>query len=347
MRDGRRTTTTSGTRYLAAGAVVVALGLGGAALVLWGDAAPRRADGDTTGAGEGAAPPALAPGALDEVLTSARGLIDRGEFQKALTVLESALAQQPGEQALHVMHAESLLGLRRLEDAYGAYERALASGTRTGDLEFAAGTTASMIGRLDRAEEHYQAAQAQMKGDHRPSLFLAQVQLKLRKVDEAKASLLIAGRLEPNSAVVWGTLAQVALDENKATLAQQHAARARELEPRVTLWRLLEARALRRQGKAEDALLILTALEPAEQRQGPVLSLIGECFGLLGRPAEAAARYAAAADALPTDGPLALETALWFERAGNAERALHYARHARMLAVQEAAPVVERLSKDE
>lgn len=330
------------TRYAGAGVIVLVLAVGAGVFLWWPVAGPRDASGEPTGTG-GAR---LRGENLDAVLTTAKGAIDRGEFERARVILEGALAERPDEQSLHLLHAEALAGLRLLEESYAAYERALACGPRTGDLEFAAGTLASSIGRLDRAEEHYMAAQASMRTDYRPSLFLAQTQLKLRKVEEAKANLLIAGRMEPRAAVVWGTLAQVALDENKPSLAQQHAARARELEPRVTLWRLLEARAYRRQGEPEQALLLLTALEPAEQRLRPVLTLIGECFALLGRPEESAARYAAASDAAPDDGPLALETALWFERTGERAKALRYAEHARMLAVPEAAPVVERLRRD-
>jgi tetratricopeptide (TPR) repeat protein len=280
---------------------------------------------------------------LDAALTEVAGLIDHGEAAKALEVLQPLLVKHVDVQQVHLLHGQALTSLSRLDEAYRAYERALAIGPRDGQMEFEAGTLASATGRLQRAVEHYQAAQFAMKTDPRPPLFLAQVQLKLHRREEARASLAIAARLNPDLAVVWGTWAQLELDEGRPQIAAQHAARARELEPRVTLWRLLEARALRRQNKPEEALALLTGLDPAEQRNEHILNLMGECLGLLGRPGEAAALFAAAADSDPTNGKLSLDTALWYERAGEKHKALKYAEHAKMLAAPGAAEIVERL----
>jgi len=280
---------------------------------------------------------------LDAVLSASRDYLDKGEPEKADAILVSAIGQNAEEQGLYTLHAEVLLALKRLPEAYDAYEKALAIGPRTGEIEFAAGTVATMLDRHERSLEHYAAAQYSLKSDYRPSLFLAQVQLKLRQTEEAKANLILAGKLNPDAGVIWGTLSQIALDENALGLAIQHAARARELEPRVTLWRLVEARALRRQGQPERALELLTGLDDSEKRDRNVLTLMAECYGMLGKPAQSAAIVRAAADATPTDASLALETALWLEKAGDKPTALKYAEHAGMLGAEGAGAVIARL----
>lgn len=344
---------TSPTGRIVAAILLVGLLLTGIALFVAAmrQAGPGKAAGTptpTAPSNNSTSAPAIRPAdaaAIDAILNSANEYLKTEQAEKADAILAAAVLQHPGEQRLYILHAEALATLKRLDAAYDAYVRALAIGPRDGETEFAAGTLASMIGKLDRAAEHYQAAQTAMKNDPRPPLYLAQVQLKLHQAEEAKASLAIAGKLDPESAIVWGTLAQVALDENRPNLAQQHAAKARELEPRVTMWRLLEARALRRQNKPEEALAILTPLDDIEKREKPVLSLLGECFGLLNRPADAAAAYAKAAEFDPSDGQLSLDTALWFERAGDKTTALKYAERAAMLSTDGAAAMVERLKQ--
>jgi tetratricopeptide (TPR) repeat protein len=187
-------------------------------------------------------------------------------------------------------------------------------------------------------------AQAADKTTPTYPLYLALIQVKLEQIPEAKKNLLLAATLDPDQAVAWGTLADLWLRESSVDLCLQHIARARELQPEYTPWRLIEARALKRKGDARAALELLVPLDPSERRQEHVLRLIGECYGMLKRPADAAAAYADAATADPTNGGLAYETALWFERAGDTTHALEWADRARMLGHAEAAELVTKLS---
>lgn len=287
--------------------------------------------------------PADAVASVDASLNAGETLRKAGDFAKAEKVLTTAIGQFPKEQVLYIAYAELLAEQKRPADAYAQYEKALAVGPRDGEIEITAGTLASMLGRLDRAEEHYAAAQAARPHDYKPSLLLAQVQVKRGETDEAKKNLMVAGNLKPDSAIVWGTLADLALRENKTGLARQHIARARQVEPRVTLWRLIEARALRRDNEPEQALELLTGLDPSAQREPGVMELMSECYGLLGRPGDAADLWARAADKDPTRGDWSYQAALWFDRAGDGARALEYAQRAVFLNVEDATPLYERL----
>ena len=280
---------------------------------------------------------------VEAVLRAAADYMQAGARATAAAVLSAAAREHPSNPDLRLAYGEVLVALGRAEEAYREYEAALACGAEGAATHFAAGTVASMAGLPDRAVEHFAAAQAAdpTKADY--PLYLAQVQLRQGDVQRAKVNLLLAARLDEGRAVAWGTLAEVALRENKPDLALQHVARAREIEPRVTAWRVVEARALNRLGDPERALLALRGVEGADARSLPVLRLMGECYGLLGRPADAAREFAQASDARPGDAEMAFEAAVWLERAQDAKSAVRYANRAAELGHTGAKEMAARL----
>lgn len=327
-------------------AIVIVLLL--AAAVVMGVLVVRRASSNATQTGannnSGITPtPAQEPEKLDDILNAVQSLKRDQQWDKAEALLTSAIAKNAEEQALYVQYAEVLIGKDQQDKAYEQYEKALAIGPRSAELEFVAGTTASAAGRLDRAEEHFGAAQAQNKTDWKPPLFLAQVQVKQNNFAEAKKNLLMATHLKSDLGVAWGTLAEIALRENDASIALQHIAKARELEPDSVLWRLVQARALKRVGKPQEALDALAGLDETQRLEPGILAIMGECYGLLRKPADAAALYAGMSDRFGDRGELALEAAQWFERAGDKENARKYAERASFLSVAGATELLERV----
>lgn len=304
---------------------------------LWRDAAPAEASAETK--------PRPAAGAerIDVLLQSAATYAMQGEHAKADAILREACGTHPTEQSLYLARADLLAGLRRLEEAYECYEKALAIGPRENRIEKKAGSIALLLGRTERAVEHYSAAQSADPGDADAALLLGQAQFRAGDFDEARASLVRAGRLAPERGIVWATLAEIAFRENKPHVASQHIAKARELEPRVTQWRLIEARVLNRLGEPQRALDLLIGLSEAERRDPAVLKLLGESLGLLRRPGDAATLFAEASAAAPGNADLALETALWFERAGESARAAEFAELAERLGHPQAKAVSARL----
>lgn len=302
--------------------------------------------------GKAGGPPGIAPqpGAdaakLDAIQNTAQELIRRGEPKQAEALLRGAIAEHLTEQQLYVQLGDLLSTQKRPDEAYATYSQALATGPGDADLEFAAGTAAAAVGKLDRAEEHYQASMTKRPTDFRAPMYLAQVQMKQEKLEEASASLLLAAKLNPEAAIVWGSLAEISLRQNKLTLAVQHAKRARELEPRVTVWRLIEARALKREGRPEEALGLLVGLDEAAKREPGVDLLQAECYGMMGRPGDAAAVYLTKLKADGSDGVSTLQAAIWLEKAGDMKQARELAQRAEMLAVPGAKEVASRLGKE-
>ncbi|HYE62111.1 MAG TPA: hypothetical protein VD997_08950 [Phycisphaerales bacterium] len=282
---------------------------------------------------------------IDAVLNSAQTYLNNSEPEKAEAVLKGAIAQHAGEQSFYLMYAELLAGQKRLAESYDNYVKALAIGPRDAATELAAGTVANLQGLHDRAVEHFMAAQTANPSDDKPPLYLAAVQVKLNQKDEAKKNYLLAAKLNPDNATPWAALAQLALDENKLDLARQHIEKARTLQPANTTFRLIESRALKRQGKAEEALQLLVNLDAAQKRLPGVMPQIAECYGLLQRPRDAALLYATASDEEPANAQWAYEAALWFDRALDKVQALKYAQRAAALNAEGAAKLVERLSQ--
>lgn len=296
------------------------------------------------GTGTPATPPAPAD-KIDAVLNAVLPLRNSQEWGKAESILNEAIRQYPEEQVLYLQLGEILAIQRKSAEAYSNFEKALAIGPREPEIEMAAGTVANDCNRLDRAEEHYQAAQAAKKNDWQPSLFLAQVQMKRSNFGDAKKNLMLAASAKPDLAVAWGSLAEVLLRENAVGPALQNIAKARQLEPDNLSWRMIEARALKRDAKPEAALQLLVGLDEATKTQSGVLALMSECYGLLKRPTDAAAQYAQVSDRFADKPEWALEAARWFDRAGDKARALEYARRAQYLGDKDAEKLAAELSK--
>lgn len=264
------------------------------------------------------------PSTIDAILNSARTLTNEGEHGKAEAILTEAVKQFPEDQELRLALASTYLELKQGDRAYEQYTAALTIGPRTPAIEFTAGTVANTIGRLELAVEHYSAAQRADPTNADYPLYLGQVQAKLGQNDAAKASLLRAAKLNEERAIIWGTLGDIAMRENNANLAIQHAARARTLDPSNVVYRLIEARALNRTGKPEEALELLVAVPDADRRLPEIMRLMADSYGMLKRPRDAALLYAAASDNSPDNKDLAEQAAEWFERAGDAEKAAQY-----------------------
>lgn len=298
-----------------------------------------------TASGGGASGASRPLGSIDEILNAANSLQRVRKYPEAQALLKQATVEHPEEQRLYFEYAQVLVASQQLEPAYQAYVKALATGQRTAQLELAAGTVASMLNRLPLAEEHLAAAQQADKSDFKAPLFLAQVQLKQDKLEDAKKNLLLAALLKPDSATPWGTLAEIALRENKISIALQHIAKARELEPHVILWRVMHARALKRENKPEQALIELIGLSLSERLEPGVLQTMAECFGMLKRPVDAAKMYSEASDANPGKGDVALQAATWWERAERSDVAVKYAQRAVDAGEQGAAETLARVKK--
>lgn len=268
---------------------------------------------------------------VEAVLATVQRLTADDQPGAAETVLSDAVRQFPVDQDLRLAYADLLMSRRRWNEAYDQYVGAIEIGRVPAPVQFSAGTLASMTDRPELAAAHFDAAMRLDPSEPNYAMYLASAQLKLRQLSEAKASLAIAVRLAPDRAPVWGMLGQIALDENKLGMAAQHLDRARKLQPNEPAWVLMRARTHKRAGETEAALELLHTLPPQSMDEASTLELLAECYGLLGRPGDAASRYIDAAEQRPGDAELAFETALWLDRAGERAEAVRWAERASSL----------------
>lgn len=321
---------------IASGIILALVATLGGTLWVWSNGAPQQATASPL--------PAAAPEA-SSALQSARQFMAQNKWTNAEAILAQAVVRTPDDQNLRIARAETFVGLKRYGDAYNQYEKALAIGPREPKIEFAAGVAASQANMVDRAIEHFSMAQTADPREPSYPFWLGQMQRKEGNLEACKASLLRAANLDQSNAFIWGALADISLGENNVNLAIQHIAKARTLQPDASEWRILDARAHKRKGEPEKALSILNAIEPHQRQEAPVARLISECYGMLGRSADAASILGDASLAAPTDGSLAYDAALTYERAGNVAKAVEFARYAKASGNPSAAKLLAKLGQ--
>lgn len=297
-------------------------------------AASDSAAGSGSGAGaknDGAAPAVRDEAKLEEVLKAAADRAQVSDWKTAEVILSAATQTYAGMRRVHQAYAECLLQSGKRPEALEQYEKAITStdaGEPSAELLTIAGTVANSAGKPQRAIDLYKQATLKYPEHGEAFVLLGQVQLKQSMLDEAKASLLQAGRLITDRGVIWGTLAEIALRENKLQLAEQYIDKARQIEPGMLDWRLIEARLRNRQNQPKKSVEILGGVSETELLQRRVAKLLSESLSMMGEKREAMALLERSSDANPTDGELALDAAASCERAGDTAAALRLAERA-------------------
>jgi tetratricopeptide (TPR) repeat protein len=282
----------------------------------------------------------------DEVLELGRQAIKNNKAELAAKELGAGVERFPNDQPLRLAYAEALLAQGKFADAYEQYDRAVAFGEDKAPYRFAAGMAAMKAGLDDQAEAQWLKARELDKASPQYPLFLAQLQRKKGRNADARANLMIAVALDPNLAVAWGSLAAIALDENHTGPALQHAEKAAKLDPTNPLWRVLQAKVLRRENRPREALdLVLAIPEFDRANDATIIEEIAACHGMLGDPRAASEEYVKASEGSPENAEFAYQAALWLQRAGDEGRALAYAKRAGMLGKAEGKKLAESLDK--
>lgn len=278
------------------------------------------------------------------ILLRAKDLLREEKPREAALILQRAVDAFPEDRELRLALAEALLGIADNSAAYEQYTNAIALSDTEASTRSVAGTLASKLGMPEQSIAHYQRAQELDPTSARYPLFLAQVQRSLGQTVEAKASLLLALRIEPENTLAAGTLADMLLADNQAEQALRQVAAARLAEPDAMQWKLIEARALNRLGRSEAALLVMRSIPDPSLEIPEVRGLFSQICGKLGRHDEAAQLFARALSNDPANGTLAMETAGLFERAEDLTSAIEYAKAAEALKAPGAQAMVDRLA---
>lgn len=258
------------------------------------------------------------------ILQTASTAVVEGRPERAVSMLETAASTWPRDQDIRLQLSQAYLSTKDYTKALAAQQAAIDIGPALAPMHFEAGTIANAAKLPNDAIKHFTAAATIDPSDVRYPLYLGLIQAQLAQDAPASASLAKALRLDPDLAEAYGTLAEIALKTNNTDLARQHIDKALALRPASDVYRFINAKVYKRAGDAKAAANILLALDAAVRFQPAYLQLLAECFGMLQRPADAAAQYAAASDAKPADRDLAAKAAEWYERAGNPSAGVAY-----------------------
>lgn len=315
-----------------------------AALPGCGDGSQGQSDPESSAGEAGLDLPELETAAA--VLAAFADYRARDEDSRAEAVIAAAVRRWPDDPTLRTAFGELLLTTERYDDARRQFDEAIALGQTDGPTLFASGMAASMAGDHTAAESSFDGAAKAAPGRVDYAIHLGQARLRLNDLPGANAALVRAAAIDESRAIIWGTLGEIALRENRPRLAAQHAAKARSLEPAVTPWRLIEARGLKRMGEPEEAILVLRGVVEGDLASPPVARTLAECFGLLGRPADGLDAIEHAARMGGDDASLWFDAAVWAQRADRTDTARRHAARAAELGHDAAAELLTDLTED-
>ena len=189
-------------------------------------------------------PPAL--------LLIATALRQTGNMDNALAHIERLVAQQPRWAAAHLEHALVLGALRRGHDAVEALRRALALRDDLPEAWRALGDHLSAIGDSDGAQDAY--ARQVRAATHDPRLIEAATAMLEERIPAAEALLKEQLRRAPTDVAALRMLAEVAMRLGRLEDAEALLARCLELAPAFATARHNYAQLLTRDNRPLQAL---------------------------------------------------------------------------------------------
>ena len=292
-----------------------------------------------------APPPASSPTMVaadrDAALAAAAKALDDGRFADAERIAIALERRSPDATSAELL-GRTLAALGRQDEAADAY--ALAAGRDPGNaaLQHAAATVAEAAGRLDAALAGYAKAVELEPKAIQWRLFRANALLRAGRVEEARTDVETLVELAPREAWTHGVRSEWLLRSGDAAGAVEAAARARELSPDEVAFRLIESRALRNAGRANEAAARLSALPPPTLASESVADELSRAHAADGQPVKAAEAWERAAAFHPDCVRCVLEAARARLAAGDRVKARGWAETLRLMGATAEAEEVDR-----
>jgi len=281
--------------------------------------------------------------ALRISLEAATEYVNAGKDEEASAILEKLAREYPNEPLVWEQLSEVRLHEGRVDEAYAMILKAIDLGHDTRDLEFNAGLLAAGLNRIDEAIIHMEQACRLAPTDIQAPLYLANLYRKTNEIPKAQQQLLHVLDINKNEPMAWGGLAQLAFLEDKRDLAEQYLGKARALAPGFATWQVLEAKLLRRRGKPEAAITLLSALGPNVRYSQEVVSEVAQCWALMSLPLKAAQEHADFLNRKPDALASAISASSFFLMGGDRAQAESWLAYAQRLAPE--AKEVQDLAK--
>ncbi len=271
---------------------------------------------------------ALQAGASDQAQQQvATALLEAGQFQPAVLLLEGIRARATPDRKLDLLLARAYIGA-------SGYEQAIAllngmAGDATGETSYLLGLAQSGAGNAAEARAAFQDA---VHANPRNAPALYHLGLMELAAPGAQANALRylreAVRLEPGNEAYALMLVRVLLQQDKAAEALAALQHVHPEGPAAGERDLLLGIAMISTTGAQQALPVLK--RAVAESPNPALShnILGFCFFQQGDYAEAAASYGKASELNPAVLIFAHDAAVAFERANDIDQATIYAKRA-------------------
>lgn len=222
----------------------------------------------------------------------AESAFEVGQFEKALSEIDSAIAGVPQQADWYVLKARILLEMTRLEPASNTLDMALELNPELPEAHYYAGIAQQRWSNDQAALEHYQAAFEADQQEVQYLLAAAESMVALQMYRDAK--MLVEDWLVhfENNAALRHLLAQVALLEGNAELAVELYTDARRLTPDDESLQEELARAqfaAGQFGKCYESVMRLQRF--AEEQRADLILIEARCLSLMGRSLEARTAY--------------------------------------------------------
>jgi tetratricopeptide (TPR) repeat protein len=266
---------------------------------------------------------------------TARSLIQSGQAQDGLRMLDELVAARPAYAAAHYGRAQALRVLDRAQEALQAQERGLALDPNSSWAYLASATLLRDVGRLEEALAASRRAQ-DLDDDDRPGLVEEAATLRaMRRLDEAAAAARRAIALDANYAPALAELGQVMVVRQDHAAALSLFDRVLQLAPRLAAAHTGRGEALAALGRVEEAMEALAraiALDAGDHRPH---GLRGEVLRGLQQWAEALESFEAAIALAPDRAALHLGRGVAALRLGRNAVAAEALRRAQVLGLDD------------
>ncbi len=254
-----------------------------------------------------------------------------GEDELAVEVGRSVLEQSPGDDKLHILVAQSLVRLRRSDEAMAELLK-IPEERRDAEASYAIGRIRYLEGDRSGAREAFLAA-AKLEPERYEILrSLLDLDLRENRLPESAERIRLAAATRPEDARLAQLMGLVALYSGDASTAESSFRRAIELDPNDLSGYENMARYLLVSGRPDEVLRTYEDALAKNPESGTLNLIVGSLYELQSRTQEAMERYEAAVKINP-DLAVAKNNLAYLitESGGDLDRALDLAQEAKEL----------------
>lgn len=217
-------------------------------------------------------------------LEQLRGLIDHGQSDQALKLLDSLGLREPATPGVAKLRGLALYSQEHFAAADKAFNNALTQNPLDQEAMQMRGLTLFRLGKPTEAIPFLEAAHewtAQTKVD--PSYVLALCYLDTRKYDSARHAFATQYGFPPDSAAAYLLAARMLLRREYVPVAQEYARKALELNPELPLAHGLLGEVALAQEHLDDAIAEFEQERARNPLYGGVYDRLGDAYSRAGK----------------------------------------------------------------